>query len=74
MCITYQDPANTRHLSNAGPVLVHRLRRWPNIGPPLGGRLVFAGERLSSGWLDAVGSLVKSKDIHLIKHVRGLQS
>ena len=24
-------------------MLVHRLRRWPNIGPTLGRNLVFAG-------------------------------
>ena len=36
-------PANTRPRPNVGPMLVHRLRRWPNIGPTLGRYLVFAG-------------------------------
>ena len=36
-------PANTRHSPNAGTMLVHRLRRWPNIVPALGERLVIAG-------------------------------
>ena len=33
---------NTMYLPNAGSMLVHRLRRWPNIEPALGRRLVFA--------------------------------
>ena len=28
-------------------MLAQRLRRWPNIKPALGERLVFAGERLT---------------------------
>ena len=28
-------PANTTHLPNVGPMLTHRLRRWPNIEPTL---------------------------------------
>ena len=36
-------PANTMHQPNAGPMLVHRLRRWPNIVPALGWCIVFAG-------------------------------
>ena len=36
-------PANTRCSSNAGLMLVHRLRRWPNIKPALDKRIVFAG-------------------------------
>ena len=35
--------ANTRRSSNVGLMLGHRLRRWPNIDPPFGKRLVFAG-------------------------------
>ena len=35
-------PANTRHPPNAGPMLGQRRRRWTNIGPALGGCLVFA--------------------------------
>ena len=27
-------------------MLVHRLRRWPNINPALGERLLFAGMQL----------------------------
>ena len=35
-------PANTTHRPNVGPMLAHRLRRWANIGPTLGQRLVLA--------------------------------
>ena len=34
-------PSNTR--PDAGPILAHRLRRWPSIKPALVQRLVFAG-------------------------------
>ena len=36
-------PASTTHGSNVGPMLAHRLRRWPNIGPTLDRCVVFAG-------------------------------
>ena len=36
-------PADTRHWPNAGQMLTHRLRRWANIRPALGQRLVPAG-------------------------------
>ena len=36
------QPARTRHLTNVSLMLVHRLRRWPNIKPALVKRLVFA--------------------------------
>ena len=36
-------PANTKRSANVGLMLAHRLRRWPNIKPPLGQRLVFPG-------------------------------
>ena len=36
-------PANTRHSPNAGLMLAQRLRRWSNINPALGDRLVIAG-------------------------------
>ena len=39
----YIYPANTRHQTNAGLLLAHRLRRWPNIKPTLVRCLVFAG-------------------------------
>ena len=35
----------TRRRPNAGPMLAHRLRRWPSIKPELVQRLVFAGLR-----------------------------
>ena len=41
-------PANTRRSPNADSMLVHRLRRWPNIESALGERLVFAGLALYS--------------------------
>ena len=34
-----------RRRPNAGPMLAHRLRRWPSIKPALVQRLVFAGLR-----------------------------
>ena len=36
------QPANTRQRPKVGQMLVHRLRRWPNIGPLLDQCLVFA--------------------------------
>ena len=36
-------PANTKHSANAGTMLSHRLRRWPDIIPALGEHLAFAG-------------------------------
>ena len=36
-------PANTTHSPNAVSLLVHRLRRWPNIETALGECLAFAG-------------------------------
>ena len=33
---------DTRHRPNVEPMLVHRLRRWPIIGPALVQSLVFA--------------------------------
>ena len=51
-------PENTRRLSNAVLMLVHRLRRWPNINTASDKRLVCAGLGLSSysfspTWLDS---------------------
>ena len=37
-------PANTRHWAIVGSMLVHRLRRWPNIEPTMAKCLVFAGQ------------------------------
>ena len=36
-------PANTKRSPNAGLMLAHYLRRWTNISPALGQRLVFTG-------------------------------
>ena len=36
-------PANKRHWANAGSMLGHRLRRWPNIDPALAQCLLLAG-------------------------------
>ena len=36
------QPTRTRRLTNVGLMLVHRLRRWPNIKPALVKRLVSA--------------------------------
>ena len=36
-------PRSTTHRSNVGPMLAHRLRRWPNIVPTLDRCVVFAG-------------------------------
>ena len=35
-------PANMTHSPNAGAMLCQRRRRWPNDGPALGERLLFA--------------------------------
>ena len=43
-------PANTIHRPNAGLMLVHCLRKWHNIEPPLGRWLVFAGICVSIHW------------------------
>ena len=40
--------ADTGRSPNAGPVLAHRLRRWPNINAALDQRLVFASMRAGS--------------------------
>ena len=34
--LTFVNPASTNHGPNASSMLVHRLRRWPNIEPALG--------------------------------------
>ena len=36
-------PTYTTHPTNVDLMLAHRLRRWANIKPALGGCLVFAG-------------------------------
>ena len=41
--ITGQPQQSTRHPTNVGSMLVHRLRRWPNIEPILGQSLVLPG-------------------------------
>ena len=35
-------PAKTTNLPNVGPMLDHRLRRWPSIGQTLGRFVVFS--------------------------------
>ena len=40
---TQWTPSKHEAPPNVGPMLGHRLRRWPNIGPTLGRCLVFAG-------------------------------
>ena len=40
------NPANTTRWSNAGLMLARRRRRWDNISPVLGQRVVFAGKTL----------------------------
>ena len=40
------NPANTTHRPNVGPMLAHRLRRRPHIGPTLGRCVLFAGNPL----------------------------
>ena len=41
-----RNPANTRRSPNDGTMLANRPRRWPNIVPTLGERLVFAGNSM----------------------------
>ena len=43
-------PANTTRWPNAGLMLAQRRRRWANISPALGQRVVFAG--INSSWDD----------------------
>ena len=52
--VACQQPQKTRRLSSAGPMLAHRLRRWPRIKPAVVQSLVFAGLR-SIVWLTAGG-------------------
>ena len=40
-----QQTQQTRRWPNAGPMMAHRLRRWPTIKSELVQRLVFAGLR-----------------------------
>ena len=42
---TCQHSQQTRRCPNAGPMLAHNLRRWPNIKPALVQRLMFTGLR-----------------------------
>ena len=44
----------TRHSPNAGSMLTHRLRGWPNIEPTLGERLVIV-------WLEVEAQPSKHK-------------
>ena len=39
----FKRPVNTKRWPNAGSMLVQRRRRWTNIEPALGQRLVFLG-------------------------------
>ena len=59
MLYASNNPANTTRCPNAGLMLPHRLRRWGNISPALGQRVVFAG---LSG---SVNALLTSKCSHL---------
>ena len=43
-------PANTRRWPNDGLMLDGRRKQWPNIGPSLGQRLVFAGVHTLYMW------------------------
>ena len=42
VCPIHFRRSNTRRWPNAGLVLAHRLRCWPNISPVLGYRVVFS--------------------------------
>ena len=42
-CALMKYAATTRCWPNAGLMFAHRLRRWVNIIPPFGQRIVFAG-------------------------------
>ena len=41
---SYCEPSKHKTLTQAGPMLAHRLQRWPSIKPVLVQRLVFAGK------------------------------
>ena len=50
LCGTEYNPSKYDHSANVGIMLVHRLRRWPNIDPTLGECLVFAGRLRKKIW------------------------
>ena len=39
LVLSSYHPSKHVTLTNAGPMLAHRLQRWPSIHPPLGQRL-----------------------------------
>ena len=54
----YSEPtANTRRPPNVGSMLGQRRRRWTNIEPTLGERLVFAGGHVPKFMQNAVSML-----------------
>ena len=60
------SPANTRRWPNDGLMLDQRRRRWANIHPTLGQRLVFAGPNVTP-WNRVNSRPSGKRDIH--KHV-----
>ena len=42
--VNQEQESGTRLCPNAGLMLVHRLRRWPNVSPALGGSPVYKEE------------------------------
>ena len=56
------NPENTTRSSNAGSILVHRLRRWPSGNPALGQRLLLSvpsqHDTLNQCWFNVVPSSV----------------
>ena len=54
-------------------MLGHRLRRWPNIKPPLGQRLVFAGQAKATKsvmWYFSDRKLYFAAATHNLKYIK----
>ena len=63
-------PANTTHSPNAGTMLCHRRRRWPNNVPAMGDRLLFATTvvgKAQSCCIVCIGLLTKHADWPMFK-------
>ena len=60
------EPASTRRCPNVGLMLAHRLRRWTNISPTLGQRLVFAGI-LDLVWINCIKIILLNWEGHVLQ-------
>ena len=73
------NPINTRSWTNVGIMLAHRLRRWPDIKPTLGQRLLFNGKsaarclsfRISRKYLPSLSCILPSAGGRFAVTLRG---